>query len=183
MTYQPRPLATNDTLSSSRDVIRGDFEIIRDDFAANHIKFSSGADDGKHTRVDLVEQTTFPATAANESWMASREYNSRTELSWRPESEGAAADQFFLSAMPIRAACKFALSDGTITGRNFNVDTIVKASGVITVTMINAAPSTNYFVMITISGTQSFSYTITSDKIFKITVATPGVGGFMVMGG
>lgn len=130
MTYDPRPKPSGDTLVSSRNPIRTNFEIIKNRFEDNHAAYGSGT--GHHTRLDLNEQTTFPATAANESWMASREFNTRTELAWRPESQGAAADMFFLSAMPIRAS-GFFIDNGndagqTLLGRSFNVSSVVRST-------------------------------------------------------
>ena len=79
MTYNPVPPATGGTLDNTRDQIRTNFTIIRDDFSTNHGAYNT-TDAGSHTRIDLVEQTTFPATGVDKSWMASREYNSRTEF-------------------------------------------------------------------------------------------------------
>lgn len=151
MTYNPVPAATGDTLDSTRDQIRTNFTIIRDDFSTNHGAYNT-SDAGSHTRIDLVEQTTFPATAADESWMASREYNSRTELAWRPESEALAGDQFILSAMPIRAAASFknngAAGLQSLTGRSFNIQSIDTTNpNSIVVTFSVPLLTTDYFVL------------------------------------
>ena len=150
MTFNPRPKPSGDTLVLSRDQIRTNFEVLQSRFEDNHAEYGTG--DGKHTRVDLVEQTVFPSTAANESWASSREYNSRTELIWRPESEAAGGDQFFLSAMPIRASAHFEIKNGTIDtyfGRSFNIGSISRSSNLYTVTFATALPSgvTNYFML------------------------------------
>ena len=49
MTYTPRPNMANDTLLSSRDQIRTNFEIIRDDFNVDHVNVNKTGE-GKHNQ-------------------------------------------------------------------------------------------------------------------------------------
>jgi hypothetical protein len=72
MTYQPRPFSSGDTLASSRDPIRTNFQIIEDDFAVNHVAYNE-AGEGKHKFLQMPEQTSDPATATNEVALYAKE--------------------------------------------------------------------------------------------------------------
>ncbi len=65
MTFDPRPNASGDNLASSRDPIRVNFEIIRDDFAIDHVEFDD-ANEGKHSQSTYVDLGADPAAAVNE---------------------------------------------------------------------------------------------------------------------
>lgn len=59
MTYDPRPNPSGDTLVSSRNPIRTNFEIIQNRFEDNHTDFGSGT--GRHKFIEMPEQATIPA--------------------------------------------------------------------------------------------------------------------------
>jgi len=63
MTYDPRPAASNDTLVSSRDAIRTNFNLLRTNIEANHLSVNGL---GKHKFMQMPDQGSDPATAANE---------------------------------------------------------------------------------------------------------------------
>lgn len=96
MTFQPRPNASGDTLAASRDQIRTNFEIIRDDFAINHIGFDE-ANEGKHSFLQMPEQSSDPATAANEIAIYSKEGVGPAEanLFLRDENSGGAGGNVY----------------------------------------------------------------------------------------
>jgi len=191
MTYQPRPFATGDDLANSRDQIRTNFNIINTDFAVNHVAFDE-TDEGKHHRIDMPEQEDFPATPANEGWLIAREYNSKTELAWRPESTLAAGDQYILSGFPCRAGGRF---DGSgvnglksTIGIAFNVqNNQVNKTGNFTfdVTFAEALPSANYAVFIVAdTGNPTVNFSAKTINGFTITVTSLNpILSFMVMGG
>lgn len=92
MTYQPRPFASNDTLKASRDPIRTNFEIIRDDFAIDHVGYNNTGE-GKHKQSTYPERDgsaskPIPTPGANEAALYTKEANSITELYLRRESSG-----------------------------------------------------------------------------------------------
>ena len=72
MTYTLRPTSSGDTLVSSRDPIRTNFQIITDRFDVNHVPFNSGPDAGKHKFLQMPEQTGAIPTAANEAALFAR---------------------------------------------------------------------------------------------------------------
>ena len=95
MTYEPRPKATNDTLQQSRDPIRTNFEIIRDDFAKDHEGFNVSAAEGKHKQSTYFERDgsvskPIPATLANEGALYTKEGTNpaQTNLFFRGEGNG-----------------------------------------------------------------------------------------------
>jgi hypothetical protein len=87
VTYQPRPLSSGDDLLNSRDQIRTNFEIIRDDFAENHIEYNeSGA--GKHKFLQMPDQASAPTTAADELGLYSKDVSGVSNLFMRSETDG-----------------------------------------------------------------------------------------------
>ena len=196
MTYEPRPNPSGDTLIASRDTIRGNFTIVQDRFEDDHEAYSAGT--GRHTLINLVAQTTLPATAAGESWLASSDATSaattRVELGWRPEGEGASGDLFYLSAMPIRAACYFELittaNPQVLLGRSFNISDVSASGSVLTVTFNNNIPSENYLVIAnsatSIGLDRSFTPTTKAVGTLTMRMTVPATGNrfqLLVMGG
>ncbi len=122
---------SGESLGFTRPQIRENFRLIQQVFDNNHYDFDA-VNAGKHSVIQLPEQTVFPLTPANEGQLLAREYNSKTELAWRPESTAATDDQYILSGMPIRAAARFNgnLADGLIptVGLSFNIDTITRTT-------------------------------------------------------
>jgi hypothetical protein len=93
MTYSLRPTATGDTLASSRDPIRTNFQIIRDDFAIDHEGYNVSSDEGKHKQSTYLERDgsaskPVPTTLANECALYCKEQDSITTLFFRKESNG-----------------------------------------------------------------------------------------------
>ena len=86
MTYQPRPNASGDTLSASRDQIRTNFINIEDVFAINHVDFDETGE-GKHTFLQMPDQDPAPTTAANEGGFYVKDATG-SNLFFRSESDG-----------------------------------------------------------------------------------------------
>lgn len=87
MTYDPRPNASGDTLVDSRDPIRINFEVIRDAFVINHQGFNA-TNEGKHKFVQMPNQDTIPASAANEVTVFAQDSGSVSQLHIRGEGTG-----------------------------------------------------------------------------------------------
>ena len=118
------------SLGVTRAQIRENFNLIQQTFDRNHYDFDA-VNQGKHSVIQMPEQTVFPLTPVNEGQLLAREYNAKTELAWRPENTGAAADQYILSGMPIRAAARFDGSGANgvkvPVGLSFNILSITKS--------------------------------------------------------
>ena len=78
MTYQPRPLISDDTLLKSRDKIREDFEIIQNRFNDNHVDFNDGL--GKHKFLNMPVQSPDPSSSASEGLLFCKTINGSSEL-------------------------------------------------------------------------------------------------------
>lgn len=89
MSYQPRPLANGDTLVSSRNPIRTNFELIRTILQQNHDLNDdfNNADAGKHKFMNIPNHVSVanPAVGANEIVLYSRNL---TKANLVVESEG-----------------------------------------------------------------------------------------------
>lgn len=192
MAYDLRPKASGDNLNASKNPIRNNFSIIKTDFAVNHIAFDDSGE-GKHSRIDLPEQSTLPATPVDEGWAQSIEYNSKTELAWRPENTGAAGDKYILSGLPIRAGGSFDPSGATgnkaMVGLAFNIDSNQvnkSATNTIVVTFAEQLPNADYFVIPWSNlNSSSIKYGSKLTTGFTFTVAnSPGtIMNFIVLGG
>jgi len=93
--YSPQPQSKGSTLVGTRDQIRANFEIIRDDFAINHVAYDETGE-GKHKFMQMPESgadfdnnDSAPSTAANEGALYTKEADSVTNLFFRQESDGA----------------------------------------------------------------------------------------------
>jgi hypothetical protein len=71
MSYTLRPNPSGDTLSSSRDPIRTNFQILQDRFNENHVVLDGVAGGGKHKFLQMPNQGTPPNVAAGESGLYS----------------------------------------------------------------------------------------------------------------
>lgn len=163
------------SLGVTRPQIKENFTIIQSVFAANHYGFDT-VGQGKHQVIQLPEQTVFPLTPAGEGQLLAREYNTKTELAWRPEGTLAAGDQYMLSGMPIRAGARFDGSGANgvlpLVGLSFNVASVTKSGAtnsrtysiVFTSQFPIGAPTANYlvipFIAVNSATTTSFSYSI-----------------------
>ncbi len=148
---------TGQSLGNSRPLINQNFLLIQQTFDKNHYDFGV-ADQGKHSVIQLPEQTSYPLTPGNEGQLLAREYNSKTELAWRPENTLAAGDQYILSGMPIRAAARFdgsgAIGAKVPIGLSFNASISKATAGTTDTFTISfttqfpiGAPSANYLVI------------------------------------
>ena len=80
------PQATDDP-SASQPQILANFEEIATLIAVNHVAFND-SDQGKHAFLQMPEQSSAPATAANEGGLYTKEISSATQLFYREESSG-----------------------------------------------------------------------------------------------
>ncbi len=108
MTYDPRPNASGDTLSSSRDPIRTNFIIIRDDFAIDHVEFDD-ANEGKHSQSTYIQLAASPAPGATESALYSLAVSGNPRLFLR---QGATAAIQMGGAVPTNATDGFTFLPG-----------------------------------------------------------------------
>lgn len=87
MAYDPRPNASGDTLVGSRDAIRTNFTILQTVLNENHVDIDeTGA--GKHSFLQMPEQSSAPATDSNEGGLYTKVADSVTNLFFRQESSG-----------------------------------------------------------------------------------------------
>lgn len=89
MTYSPNSPQTGDSLGSTRDVIRTNFQQIDVVNSVNHIAFNE-ANKGKHKFVQMPEQTSNPTTAADEGALFTKVGSdpAETDLYFRAEGDG-----------------------------------------------------------------------------------------------
>lgn len=188
------------SLGVTRAPIRENFRLIQEAFDRNHYDFDA-VNQGKHSVIQLPEQTVFPVTPANEGQLLAREYNTKTELAWRPENTAAANDQYILSGMPIRAAARFDGSgaDGpvmpTTIGLGFNIASITKSTTgsvrTYSITFLTQFPigaaSADYLVIPYASIVASLAILTqnltTTGFDLKVDVASPSFISFIVLGG
>ncbi len=161
MTYDPRPNSSGDTLSSSRDPIRTNFEIIRDDFAIDHVEFDD-ANEGKHSQSTYIELATGPVTAANESaiWAIQGPDSSQTELYIRRENIAAGALSVPTSDLAIFGVAAAGLFSGAtpplaLGDHNVNMTATRQGLGLFTCVFTNDMPDVNYMVVICAQRTES----------------------------
>lgn len=156
------------SLGVTRDQIKENFSIIQTVFAVNHYAFDATGQ-GKHKVIQMPEQTVFPATPADEGQLLTREYNTKTELAWRPENTLAGGDQYILSGMPIRAAARF---DGS--GANGNCPTIGLSFNITSITKSGAGSSRTYSVVF---ASQFPIGSVSANYLVLAFIATNGVSG------
>lgn len=89
MAYNENIPQAPDNPSQSQGQILGNFQEISTAFNTNHGNFNAG-DQGKHSFLQMPEQSSPPATLANEAGLFSRESSltNMTELVFRRESNG-----------------------------------------------------------------------------------------------
>lgn len=90
MSYDPRPNASGDTLVSSRNPIRTNFQLLQSRFDENHVDIDGGVGGGKHKFLQMPEQSSAPTTAANEAGLYVKVGTSPAEsnLFFRGEGSG-----------------------------------------------------------------------------------------------
>lgn len=94
----PQP---TDNPSSSQDQILQNFQSISTLVAVNHVQFNDG-DEGKHKFLQMPEESSAPATAANEGALYTKDTGSEPNLFWRKESSG--AEQQMTNTIPVTVA-------------------------------------------------------------------------------
>lgn len=86
MTYTIRPDTQGDTLVSSRNPIRTNFEVIQDRWEVNHEEINVG---GKHIFVEMPNQASIPTPlAAGESTIYAKAVNSNSQIFFTPDATG-----------------------------------------------------------------------------------------------
>lgn len=89
MTYQPNVPVSGDSLGSTRDIIRTNFQEIASVVAINHVAFNETGE-GKHKFLQMPENSA-PTTAANEGGLYTAQDTDsapKTALFFRTESNG-----------------------------------------------------------------------------------------------
>tara|TARA_R110002126_G_scaffold51939_1_gene141835 strand:+ start:7947 stop:8522 length:576 start_codon:yes stop_codon:yes gene_type:complete len=88
MAYDNNIPVSGNTLGGTRQQINSNFADIDTHFQVNHVDFeTSGA--GKHTFLQMPEQSSAPTTAANEGGVYTKEADSESCLFYRREGDGA----------------------------------------------------------------------------------------------
>ena len=181
------------TLGATRAQINTNFSLIQQAISVNHYAISA-TQEGKHKVIQLPEQTVFPLTPVNEGQLLAREYNTKTQLAWRPENTLATGDQYMLSAMPIRAAARFngngGLGTKTPEGLSFNVTISKSSASNYTVTFVSKfgtvpATGSNDYLVLAQAGSGTINIFSQSDTSFNLLTSsvTPGIISFVVLGG
>ena len=90
MSYNPSIPQANDFLSGSQIQIQRNFSIIGSQFSFDHVSLDDAADEfrGLHKKVTYVEQSSDPATAANDYTLYTKDVSGVPELYGRNESSG-----------------------------------------------------------------------------------------------
>ena len=164
MTYDPRPNASGDNLASSRNPIRTNFIVIRDDFAIDHVEFND-SDEGKHKQSTYTELTTGPTVADNESaiWAVQGPSSAQAEVYIRRQGTSGALS-VPTSDLAIFGVAAAGLFDGSSSAaalgtHNVNMTATRNATGVFTCNFTNNMSDANYMVVIcaqrTASGTDT----------------------------
>jgi hypothetical protein len=89
MTFTPDMPITGDTLGSTRDRIRGNFQETAAVFAINHVAFNNTGK-GKHPFLQMPEQSAAPTTLVNEGGFYCKQATNpaETNMFFRGESNG-----------------------------------------------------------------------------------------------
>lgn len=184
MSFTPVPFP-GQSLGQTRDVIRGDLNVLRSTIAVDHYDVNAVSNVGMHKIIEMPEQTTFLTTPANQGNAFCRDYNSRTEMMFQPESTLDTGDQFCLSAMPIRASALFTANAANgvcaLLGRSFNILSITKSGTSqnftydVLFTASNPTISVNYLIIPFASLNQ-----LTSTHIASIRISNKLVTGFTI---
>jgi hypothetical protein len=87
LTYTTLIPISGDSLGSTRDRIRVNFEQIFNVNGINHVNFNT-ADKGKHKFLQMPEQTSAPTTSTNEGGFYVKEAGSTANLFFRSEGNG-----------------------------------------------------------------------------------------------
>jgi len=159
MSYTPNVPQIGQSLDGTRDLIRGNFQVINTTQSVNHVAFNdTGA--GKHKFLQLPVGSV-PTTAVDE--MGIYPDNTKTFVGAATKSSVLMLDADSGSAsyssllIPVRAAVKFSVSaGGTITSPldyMFNISSVaVVPTSSYTINFTNNLPNTNYIVSITAVG-------------------------------
>lgn len=87
MAYNENIPQASDNPSQSQGQMLDNFQEISTAFNTNHGNFNS-ANQGKHSFLQMPEQSSAPATSANEGGLYTQEATGTTQLFWRNESNG-----------------------------------------------------------------------------------------------
>lgn len=116
MTYTPNIPVTGDSLGSTRDRIRTNFQEIASVEAVNHVAFNQ-VGEGKHKFLQMPEQTSNPTTLVNEGAFFTKVGTnpSETNLFFRGESNG-----FVYQITRVISASTARFSTNTLYAANLN---------------------------------------------------------------
>jgi hypothetical protein len=86
--FTPNIPAPNNDPSDDQPLMTDNFTAIQQDLDTNHVAISDTTNRGKHKYLQMPEQASAPATAANEGALYTKEAQSTTNLFFRRESNG-----------------------------------------------------------------------------------------------
>ena len=111
MSYTTDVPVSGDSLNSSRDRIRTNFQLIAQVEAVNHIAFGDSGQ-GKHKFLQMPEQASAPTTAVNEGGFYAKVGTNpaETNLFFRGESDG---NEYQLTRVDSSLVASFATNAGT----------------------------------------------------------------------
>lgn len=195
-----KPDAT-DTISSSQSVLKDNFTAIKSLVDINHVTFGD-PDEGKHTKLVMPKQTTFPATAATEwSLFSALDLGGvNTQLFLRNNSSAATiTNDINLTGasktntagwcvLPCGIIMKWGLGSGTFTTSGSAVDAtdLAYGTGVPTITTLLTASvniTGTYNVYLNFGGTFNETAHTVSVYGFARSATTSGVGfKYLILG-
>jgi len=87
-TYYPSIPQSGDNPSDSQPLLLSNFEALNNMNSRNHTPLTDTANSGKHEFLQMPDQTSAPATAANEGGIYTKAVSGSTQLFFREESNG-----------------------------------------------------------------------------------------------
>lgn len=114
MVYTPSTPTASQFISISQPLIQENFSQANTIFGANHVEFDSTdvANQGKHTFVSMIEQSSDPTTAVNEIALYTKDLGGINTLYMRKESDGTVIQ--LSGADPLAAASGYTFLPGGI---------------------------------------------------------------------
>lgn len=150
MVYNENIPQATDNPSQSQAQILSNFREISTAFNTNHGNFNA-SDQGKHSFLQIPEQSSAPATSANEGGIYTKEENGSTQLFWRNESNGPEQQVTNISPNTVGNNRDWNFSDG----QQMRLGTVVHNGTTTPVTFSSPFSNFSYIVQITPIGAAS----------------------------
>lgn len=164
------PQSTDDP-SQSQSQILANFQALNTFLSVNHVSLNDG-NQGKHSFLQLPEQSSAPTTAANEGGLYTKEVSGSTQLFFREESSGSerqltsafsAATNGTLT-IPGGLLIQWGFSSGIGDGSQVNFNTSFGSTAYNVQCTLVRADSNSRYVYVTSSSVTSSKFNITSNS-------------------